>query len=61
MAKGSCGPSEASMKEWEAESDLRTLIEAEKVKADPARLKAAMKKQSEMKKAIDAVGSEAKK
>ncbi|MCA0276256.1 MAG: hypothetical protein LCH86_09640 [Proteobacteria bacterium] len=49
------------MKEWEAESDLRTLIEAEKVKADPARLKAAMKKQSEMKKAIDAVGSEAKK
>ncbi|GAA4108824.1 hypothetical protein ACFFTN_01420 [Aminobacter aganoensis] len=61
MAKGICGPSSADMKEWEAEDDLRTLINAEKVKADPARLKAAMKKQAEMKKAIDAVGSEAKK
>ncbi|WP_395451187.1 hypothetical protein ACHMW7_16175 [Aminobacter sp. UC22_36] len=61
MASKSMGCSPMIDKEWEAESDLRSLIEAEKVKADPARLKAAMKKQAEMKKAIDAVGMEAKK
>lgn len=45
----------ADMKEWEAESDLRTLIEAEKIKADPGRMKAAMRKRGDLKKAIDAV------
>ena len=33
---------DAQEKKWMAESDLRTLIEAEKIKADPKRLKAAM-------------------
>lgn len=28
---------------WQAESDMRTLIEAEKIKADPKRLAAAQK------------------
>lgn len=28
-------------KKWRAESDVRTLMEAEKIKADPKRLKAA--------------------
>lgn len=27
-------------KEWEVESDLRTLLEAEKIKKDPKRMKA---------------------
>lgn len=35
-------------KSWMAENDLRTLIEAEKIKADTERLKAAMKKKREM-------------
>lgn len=34
--------------EWQAESDLRTLIEAEKIRKDSKRLKAAMKKREEM-------------
>lgn len=43
------------MKGWKAESDLRTLIEAEKIRMDDKRLKAAMVKRSEMKKALDGV------
>lgn len=43
--------------DYEAEHDLRTLIEAEKIKGDKARVKAAMKcaerKRAEMKKALD--------
>ena len=49
----------AEEKEWRAEADLRTLIDAEKIKADPERLKAAMKKRAEMKKALDAVKGDA--
>ncbi|MCV0395470.1 MAG: hypothetical protein K5872_22240 [Rhizobiaceae bacterium] len=45
----------AEEKEWMAESDLRTLIEAEKIKMDASRMKAAMKKRAEMKKALDGV------
>lgn len=41
--------------EWQAESDLRTLIDAEKIKSDPKRIKAAMAKHREMKKALEAV------
>lgn len=60
MSKGSaCVPSAADEKEWRAESDLRTLIDAEKIKADAPRLKAAMAKQAEMKKSLTAL--EAKK
>lgn len=43
-------------KDWQAEGDLHTLIEAEKIKRDESRLKAAMKKKREMKKALDGVG-----
>jgi len=46
----------ASDKDWEAENDLRILIDAEKIKADPKRLKAAMKKKREMKSALDGAG-----
>lgn len=45
----------AEEKEWRAQSDLQTLIEAEKIKLDPDRMKAAMKKRGEMKKALDGV------
>jgi hypothetical protein len=44
-----------SEKDWQAESDLRTLIEAEKIKRDKKRLAAAMKKKREMKKALEQV------
>jgi hypothetical protein len=37
----------AQEKEWKADSDLRTLIEAEKIKKDKARLAAAMKMRKE--------------
>lgn len=39
-------------KDWRAEEDLRTLIEAEKIKKDKARLKAAMAKKREKVKAL---------
>lgn len=44
-----------SEKEWQAESDLRTLIEAEKIKKDQKRLKAAMQQKRKMKKALESV------
>ena len=34
-------------KEWQADNDCRTLIDAEEVKKDPARMKAAVKKAKE--------------
>ncbi|MDO8312871.1 MAG: hypothetical protein Q7T25_13125 [Sideroxyarcus sp.] len=37
MAKGICGMD----KDWQAESDLRTLVEAEEIRGDPKRLAAA--------------------
>lgn len=46
----------AEEKNWRAEGDLRTLIEAEKIKRDDARLKAAMKKKREMVKNLDGMG-----
>lgn len=42
MSKVSCcGPSEAQEKRWRAESDMRTLAEAEDIRKDPKRLAAA--------------------
>lgn len=46
---------EKQEQEWQAENDLRTLIDAEKIKRDPKRLKAAMAKRKEMKKDLDAI------
>lgn len=54
-SKKSKGPAAAAMApddDWKAESDLRTLIEAEKIKADPKRLRAAMKKKRETMKSL---------
>lgn len=39
---------DAQEKKWMAESDLRSLIEAEKIMADPKRLKAAMAAKREL-------------
>lgn len=44
--------SAAQEKEWQAESDLRTLIEAEKIRKDKPRLAAAMKKARDEKAAL---------
>ena len=41
--------------EWRADSDLRTLIEAEKIKRDPKRLRAAMRKRREMQSELKAI------
>lgn len=41
--------------DYEAENDVRHLIEAEKIKGNPHRLKRAMKKHRELKKAVNAV------
>lgn len=46
----------AQEKEWKADADLRTLIEAEKIKQDKARYAAAMKKRDEMVSAMKNVG-----
>lgn len=45
-------------KKWRAESDLRTLVDAEKIKADPDRLKAAMKCKREQMDALKNIKSE---
>lgn len=50
-----CGPSEKEMNDWQAESDLRTLTDAEKIKSDKDRLKRAMKKRDEMAKNLEKV------
>lgn len=42
-------------KEWRARQDLDTLIEAEKIKKDPARLKAVMARKKELLKSLDGV------
>ena len=42
-------------KEWQAEADLRTLIEAQKIMQDKGRMAAAMAKHGEMKSSLDAV------
>lgn len=44
-----------SEKDWRAEDDLRTLINAEKIKADAVRMKAAMKKRGEMAAALKGI------
>lgn len=43
-------------KEFKAQHDLQTLIEAEKIKQDQKRLKAAMAMKRKLKKALDNVG-----
>ncbi len=49
MAKGSVVDSD---KDWEADNDCRTLIEAQEIKADKKRMKAAMVKAKEKMKAL---------
>lgn len=46
---------DAEEKKWRADSDLRTLIEAEKIKGDKARYGEAMKLQKEMKQNLEAI------
>ncbi len=41
-----------SEKDWQAEHDLNTLIDAEKIKRDPKRLKAVMAKKRDLQKAL---------
>lgn len=40
---------------WQAEGDLRTLVEASKIKKDKRRMAAAMKMATEQKKALTAI------
>lgn len=46
--------------DWEAESDARTLLEAEAIKADEKRFVAAQKKVEEMKKELEAKAAAAR-
>jgi hypothetical protein len=56
MAKAASAPS--MDKQWQAESDLRCLIDAEKIKGDKKRYAAAMKCLAEQRKALDDVAEE---
>lgn len=47
---------EADEKRWQAESDLRTLVDAQKIMKDKPRLKAAKKMAEEQRKALDEAG-----
>lgn len=42
-------------KEWRAESDLNTLVEAEKIRKDPARIKAVKARKKELEKSLKSV------
>lgn len=47
---------------WQAESDLRTLVEAAKIRKDPKRMAAVRKKEAEMRMAMaEATGKQAPK
>ena len=46
------GPSKAEQKRWQAEDDLRTLVEAEKIKKDKDRLREAKKMAGEQRAAL---------
>lgn len=64
MAKkstGYCGPSMAEQRKWQAESDLRTLREAESIKSDPGRVKRAQSMAQQEIKALSKVGGRATK
>ena len=50
----------AQNKDWQAESDLRTLIEAQKIMQDKGRMAAAMAKHGAMKDSLDGVQQAAK-
>lgn len=45
-------------KDYQAECDLRTMVDAEKIKKDKGRMAAAMKKHKEMMAALSAVSKE---
>lgn len=47
--------STASNIDWQAESDLRILMDAQKIKADKGRLRAALAKRDEMRKNLGGV------
>ena len=49
----------AEDKKFQAESDVRTLVQIERIKGDPARLKMAMTELSAQKKALIAAAAEA--
>lgn len=44
-------------KDWRAEDDMRTLINAQKIQADPKRLKAAMAKAKEQMAALKKINA----
>ena len=56
--KATIGPDE---KKWQSEADLRSLIEAQKVRSDKGRMKAALSARDEQMKALSNVGGEGKK
>lgn len=56
MAKGGAMAMSGMDKDYQADSDLRCMIEAEKIKQDKTRFRAAMKKQKEMLAALQDIG-----
>ena len=49
------GPSKADEQKWQAEDDVRTLVEAEEIRKDKPRFKRAMKAAKEKMAALEAV------
>lgn len=46
-------------KSWRAQGDLHTLVEAERIKKDPERIKAAMAEKKKQMAAMKAIGGDA--
>lgn len=55
MAKDTAVAGMPNEQDWMAENDMRTLVEAEKIRKDKKRLSAALKKRDEMVAAMAAV------
>lgn len=58
--KGSIACTDDSQSEWRAESDMRALAEAEEIRKDPKRLKAALAKAKEKITELQALQTEKK-
>ena len=52
------GPSKAEQQRWQAEDDLRTLIQAREIRGDKARLRRAMKMAKEQMQELEKLDAE---
>ncbi len=55
MTKAEKAEAEARERKWRAEADMRTLIDAERIKKDPDRMKGVKEQVAEQRKVLDSI------